>query len=316
MAHHNVELPQGIQYGSSFGVTFSTIIQQTASGHEVRVARQSAARHKFFPVKALQTSAEAMALKTFAMARRGSLHSFLLKDEQDNTSNADGVTAPTATDVAIGTGDGTETEFQLIKVYDAAGPAPYTRTITCPVAGSIVVAVAGTPTTAFTEANGVISLNAAPTVGQIVTAGYRYRVPVRFAKSVDEWAQLRADAYSVWSMPDMECVEVLDEVQYPEAWWPGGDTDWGQRTTDLRTNWRYGELQLIDARANISVFLPPPDNVPGGPRMFVFHSKATSTHTIQLRDDTGTAIGSAFSAGATKRVFLSVSGGSAVWGSY
>ena len=316
MAFHNVSLPTGIQYGSQFGAGFSTIIQQTASGHEVRVSRQSAGRHRFFPLKQLQTTTEAMALKTFALARRGSLHSFRIKDEMDNTTASDGVSAPSATDVALGTGDGSETDFQLIKVYDSSGPAPYTRTLTLPVAGSIVVAVAGTPTTSFTESNGIITLNTAPTLGQIVTAGCRFEVPVRFAKGIDDWARLQAEAYNVWSMPDLECIEVLDEVEYPELWWPGGDTDWGQRTTDLRTNWRYGELQLIDARANISVFLPPPDNVPGGPRMFVFHSKATSTHTIQLRDDTGTAVGSTFSAGATKRVFLSVSGGSAVWGSY
>lgn len=315
MAFHNVSLPTGLQYGSQFGAGFATIVQQTASGHEVRIARQSQARHRFFPLKALQSTTEALALKSFALARRGSLHSFRIKDELDNTSAADGTSAPTATDQAIGTGDGTETDFQLVKVYDSSGPAPYTRTITLPVSGSIVVAVAGTPTTSFTESNGVITLNTAPTLGQIVTAGYRFEVPVRFARGIDEWAKLQADAYGIWSMPDLECIEVLDEIEWPETWFPGGDTDWGSRSTDIILAPKDGRLHLVQATASINAVLPAPDEFPGG-ELFTIHNKAAATHTVQVRDDAGNAVGSAIAAGSTKRVWLSVSSGTAVWGIY
>lgn len=313
MAFHNVSLPTGIQYGSQFGAGFSTIIQQTASGHEVRVSRQSAGRHRFFPLKQLQTTTEAMALKTFALARRGSLHSFRIKDEMDNTTASDGVSAPSATDVALGTGDGSETDFQLIKVYDSSGPAPYTRTITLPVAGSIVVAVAGTPTTSFTEANGVITLNTAPTLGQIVTAGCRFEVPVRFAKGIDDWARMQAEAYNVWSMPDLECIEVLDEVEWPETWDPGGDYNHGSTGSDIQIQAREGRLQRVTPTANIDAMLPAPDLFPGG-ELFTIANQAPSTYTVQVRDDAGNAVGSPIAAGATKRVWLSVSSGTAVWG--
>ena len=316
MAFHNVSLPTGLQYGSQFGAGFSTIVQQTASGHEVRVARQSAGRHRFFPLKQLQTSAEAMALKTFALARRGSLHSFRIKDELDNTTAADGTSAPTSLDQGLGTGDGTTTTFQLVKVYDSSGPAPYTRTITLPVSGSIVVAVAGTPTTSFTESNGVITLNAAPTLGQVVTAGCRFEVPVRFAKGIDEWARLQADAFSVWSMPDLECIEVLYEVEWPELWYPGGDYDHGSKSSNILIDAKLGKLHLVQATANISAVLPAPDLFPGGDHIFTIHNKAASSHTVQVRDDAGNAVGSAISAGTTKRIFLSISSGTAVWGIY
>src|SRR5690606_40500440 len=47
-----------------------------------------------------------------------------------------------ATDQAIGTGDGGTTGFQLVKTYGGAF-APWTRDIVKPVAGTVVVAVDG-----------------------------------------------------------------------------------------------------------------------------------------------------------------------------
>lgn len=313
MAFHNVTFPAGIAYGSRVGAGFNTLIQQTASGHEVRLSRQSQGRHRCVPVKQLQSQAEAMALKTFALARRGSLHSFRLFDVLDNTSAADGTSAPTATDIGIGTGDGTTTSFQLFKVYDGSGPAPYLRTITLTVAGSVMVAVDGTPTFDFWEANGVITLFTAPTLGQIVTAGFRFEVPVRFTKAVDEWAKLQIDAYQLWSMPDLECVEVLDEIEWPEAWSPGGDYSHGSTGSDIQIVAREGRLQRVTPTANINVILPAPDPFPGG-ELFTIANQAPSTYTVQVRDDAGNAVGSPIAAGATKRVWLSVSSGTAVWG--
>ena len=316
MAFHNVQLPASVAYGSVSGPGFSTIVQETASGHEVRVARQSQGRHRFVPIKRLQTTAEAIALKSFALARRGSLHSFTLHDWLDNTSNADGRTAPAATDQALGTGDGTEDTFALVKTYDSSGPNPYTRTITRPVSGSVVVAVAGTPTTAFSMDGGNVVLDTAPTLGQIVTAGFRFLCEVRFTAGIDAWARLVADAYDLWSAPDLECVEVLDESAWPETYWPGGDKDHGQQSADVFLRADDGVLHLIEATAAISAYLPEPDLFPGGPRIFRVHNKAAASNTVQVRNDAGTAVGPALSAGDSLDFFLSVSSGTAVWGAY
>ena len=315
MAFHNTQLPTGVAYGSATGTGFNTIIQETASGHEVRVGRQSQGRHRFQPLKRLQSTTEAVALKTFALARRGSLHSFLLYDWLDNTSNSDGTTAPAATDQGLGTGDGTEDTFPLVKVYDPSGPASYTRTIAHPVAGSVVVAVAGTPTTAFTLSGGSVVLDTPPTLGQIVTAGFRYLVEVRFAASVDAWARLVADAYDRWSAPDLECIEVLDESEWPETWFPGGDKAHGSTATNIFIRAKDGSLHTVTPTANISAFLPEPDLFPGGDQVFTI-ANLSGSFTVQVRDDTGVAVGTAIAAGATKRISLSVSGGSATWGIY
>lgn len=316
MAHHDVSLPTGLQYGSMFGFGLATILQTTASGHDYRLARQAQARHRYRPLKALQSRAEAIELKEFVIGRRGALHSWNLKDELDNTSNADGVTAPSAYDQELGTGDGSRTQFQLVKKYDDAGPEPYQRTIR--IASSVTVAVAGAPVS-FTgpNADGVVTLAAAPGLGEVVTAGFRFEVPVRFTEQVDTLAGLRADAYSSWSMENLECVEELDETQWPELWYGGGATPWIV-TSDVTLAFGDGRFQSIqhNQAGGINAFLPAPDWCPGGDAVLVVHNSASSSGSLQLRDDAGNTVGSALAAGTTKRLALSFSGSTATWTLY
>lgn len=314
MAFHDVSLPDGFDYGSASGPGFATLILPTASGHEVRVARQSQARHRFLPVKGLESTAEAYAVKTFGLARRGSLHSWPLRDLLDHTSAVDGQATPTGLDQVLGTCTGGADTFSLLKLYEGAGPSPYVRTIQLPVAGSLIVMIDGAPTESYTEANGRITLTG--TLGQIVTAGFRFVVPVRFDANVDAWAKMNVDAYEAWSAESLACTEVLDEVEWPELWTPGGDRDWGQRSQSIAIAAKDGQLHLVEATAAISLFLPPPDEWPGGDRIFTLHNKPAATHTVQVRDDSGAAVGAAISPGSTKRVLLSVSGGTATWGLY
>ena len=316
MAFHNVRLPESYTYGSVSGWGFGTIVQQTASGHEYRLARQSQARHRFQPLKRLQSQGEAAELKEFLLGRRGGLHSFRLKDTLDYTTNADGRTAPTATDQVLGTGDGTATQFQLLKVYDTSGSAPYTRTLTLPVSGTTVVALNGTPTTAFTGPNssGVITMNSAPGLGVVVTAGCEFDVPVVASANVDKLASLRVESYGRWSMEMLECVEVLDEIQWPETWYPGGAKS-HDVTGDITIAAADGKLHFIDHNigAGINAFLPPPDWLPGGADVFVVSVASGASGTVQLRDDAGNTVGSAINAGSTKTVGLFISGSTATW---
>ena len=65
-----------------------------------------------------------------------------------------------------------------MKSYGAAE-----RRITRPVVGSVVVAVDGIAISAFSvEAGGWVVLDVAPAVGAVVTAGFTFDVPVRFAE--------------------------------------------------------------------------------------------------------------------------------------
>ena len=70
------------------------------------------------------------------------------------------------------------TRFALVKHYGAS-----VRRITRPVAGSVKVALDGVPVSAFTVvADGFVALDVAPGAGVVVTAGFAFDVPVRFAE--------------------------------------------------------------------------------------------------------------------------------------
>lgn len=316
MAHHDVLLPDYFQYGSSAGAGFATIVQPTATGHEVRVARQSQGIHRLSLNASLLTPALAKELKGFALARRGSLHSFKVKDFSDFTTNVDGESAPDDEDAILGTGDGTTTTFQLVKTYETDGPAPYIRTIALPESGTVVVALDGVNTTSFTvNGSGQVVLNSAPANGVIVTAGCRFYVPVRFVLDVDKWARLVADAYQLWSTPLMDVQEVLGEVEQPERKPTGGGRDWGSTAVAIYPAFADGELiKLTPTGTTIDIVLPVPTYQGSGPLIFTVHVPAAASQNVQVRDDQGNAIGSAFgSGGATKYLGLSRSGSDVTW---
>ena len=314
MAFHDIRLPDGLQYQSTAGASFSTIIQEQASGHEYRITRQAQGRHRYRLRKELQTEAEAKAIKAFALGRRGSLHSFRLKDFSDYTSAENGTGAHTATDQTLGVGDGTNTTFPLVKLYEPSGPNVYPRPIALPVVGTVLVAQNTTPTTAFTiSGDGDIVMDTAPTAGVAVSAGFEFDVPVRFGKGFDDFAQMSADAFQVWSIVDMDCIEVLAEVESPERWNAGGGRDWGVVGANVTLSLNDGVMHRFEPSVAISAYLPSASRVPGGDRLFTIHNVSGSAGTIQIRDGSGAAVGSAITNGLIKFVGLARSGSTATW---
>jgi uncharacterized protein (TIGR02217 family) len=314
MSFHNVELPQGVNYGSVAGYGFATLIQTTASGHEARITRQAQARHRLLPIKQLLDDSSAKELLRFALSRRGSLHSFKVKDWTDYTTNADGTTAQTALDQIIGTGDGTTKAFQITKTYNLGAAGEYVRTITLPETSGMLVAVNGVTTAAYTvNSAGVITLTTAAPAGQLVTVGCEFRVPVRFEKSVDDMFRLQGTAYGAWTVEDLALVEVLDEVEYPERWFAGGMKDWGTVGGDVSIAFNDGQLHFINPSAAINLYLPPATYHPGGWNVFAVSVYPGAAGTVQVRDDSGTAVGAAFGAGVTRQLGLVRSGSSYSW---
>lgn len=296
MAFHDVLLPDGFQYASSAGPGFQTIVQQSGSGHETRIQRQSQALHRLSLLKQLQTPAEAKALKSFALERRGSLHSFKVRDFSDYTSNPDGETAATNLDQIIGTGDGTTTTFQLVKRYGYLGPNEYTRTITLPESGTVAVAVDGVSTATTPASDGRIVFAAAPANGTLITAGFRFYVPVRFSLEFEKWARMQADAYQVWSLASLDVQEVPSEVEQPERYHYGGSRDWESGASDIAISWNDGRLHNVNPTTAINAFLPPPGQQGSGPGVFVINVPAGALANLQIRDDAGNTVGSAFGA--------------------
>ncbi len=102
--------------------------------------------------------------------------------------------------------------FQLVKTYGSAF-APWTRDIKKPVAGSVRVAVAGVEKTASHAfqrrscATGVVTFTGGniPTMGQSVTAGFEFDVPVRFDT---DRLEVNLSLIEAGSIPNIPIVEV------------------------------------------------------------------------------------------------------------
>lgn len=298
----DVELPDDFQYGSLYGMGFGTIVQEGRSGHEKRVQTSSQSRHQFRLLRKIQSQVEAFAFKVFALARRGSFAAFKLKDALDYTSSpVDGAFAPTYFDQALGTGDGTKKDFYLFKTYDPSGARPYPRRISLPVTGSVIIAINGTPTTSFTvSANGLVTFAAAPTAGALITCGFEFRVPVRFQQTVEKWVTFNAEYYQTWSLVELDCVEVIDETEWPDRFNPGGGRVWGVVSADIRLNFADGVLQAVKPSANINAILPNATVAPSGWNLFTIWNDPTSSGNIQVKDDLGANVGSALTPGQIK----------------
>ena len=175
-AFHDVRLPARLAFGSTGGVERRTEVVAMASGHERRSTPWMHGRRRWLIGGGVRTLDDLAELTAFFEARRGRLHAFRFKDFADGKS-CQPSRAAAETDQVIGTGDGARTTFQLAKAY-----GDYRREISKPVAGTVVVAVAGAPVTpaAVDHGTGVVTLASAPAAGAAVTAGFSFDVPVRF----------------------------------------------------------------------------------------------------------------------------------------
>jgi len=182
MNFHEVRFPAALSVGSTGGPERRTEIVTLNNGFEERNSPWAHSRRRYdagLGVRSLDDLAELIA---FFEARHGQLHGFRWKDWTDYKSCAPSA-VPSAHDQALGTGDGERRAFQLSKLYSSGGQS-YSRPIMKPVAGTVVVAVAGSAMGAgdvsVDAATGRIELAAAPVAGAIVTAGFEFDVPVRF----------------------------------------------------------------------------------------------------------------------------------------
>jgi uncharacterized protein (TIGR02217 family) len=207
MPFDNVRFPTAIARGSSGGPERRTDVVTTASGREERNSRWAHSRRRYNLGFGLKSLAHVHDVIAFFEERRGRLHAFRFKDHADFKSCAPTAT-PTATDQQIGTGNGTSTSFQLVKRY-GAGPREYVRQIFAPVPGTVLVAVNGVATTAFSvnDTTGVVTFatEQTPAAGATVTAGYQFDVPVRFDT---DSISINLSHFEAGDIPDISLIEV------------------------------------------------------------------------------------------------------------
>lgn len=178
---HEILLPTDFSEGSHGGPQRRTQIVTLRSGREQRNALWADSRRRFDLRYSVKTYAKLQELVAFWEERNARLYGFRFRDWSDWRSR-NGVDPLTPLDQTIGVGDGATKTFQLTKTYGGVF-APYARPIRKPVAGSVRVAVAGFELMSGWSADtttGIVTFALAPALGEIVSAGYQFDVPVRF----------------------------------------------------------------------------------------------------------------------------------------
>lgn len=207
MAFDNVRFPVSISLGSSGGPTRRTEIVVTGSGSEERNSRWADSRRVYNAGYGVKNLDDLHTVIGFFEERRGRLHGFRWKDHRDFKSCSP-VATVTPLDQVVGTGNGTNAAFQLVKKY-GTGLRDYVRTITKPVSGTVRMAVNGVETSNFSvnTTTGVVTFTAGsiPAAGATVTAGFEFDVPVRF--DTDE-LRINLAALDAGEIPDIPIVEI------------------------------------------------------------------------------------------------------------
>lgn len=213
-AFHDVRFPVEVAFGATGGPVRKTEIVRLASGAEARNSRWAHSRRSFNAGTGIKTLDQLSEVISFFEERRGALHSFRYRDPLDFKSCRPSEQVQ-GTDQALGVGDATRTDFTLVKHYGSTGQG-YERPISHPVAGSVLVAVNGTPIdqSAFDVIGNLVRLNVAPASGELVSAGFEFDVPVRF--DIDELS-INLAKFAAGDIPTVKLIEVRPSEHEEEA---------------------------------------------------------------------------------------------------
>ena len=168
---HEVRFPDNIAYGATGGPEFATTVVATGAGHEKRNVNWAQARGRWDVASGLKKQAQIDELIAFFRARRGKAYGFRFKDWTDHK----------AIGQLLGTGDGVQTQFQLVKRYPS-GSVVEVRTVTKPVAGTLRIYKDAVEQLSGWSVNvtGLITFTTAPAMSVEITADFEFDVPVRF----------------------------------------------------------------------------------------------------------------------------------------
>lgn len=194
--------PPDISAGSQGGPKFKTEIFVSSTGYEQRSILWSNVRSEYNVAHGIRDRSAMDVVLAFFYTMRGKGIGFRFKDWSDYT----------LTDELIGTGNGTQTVFNIAKTYTTtgAGAVPFVRDIFKALATpSDAVKVNGvTLSSGYTidYNNGTVTFTTAPTAGHPIrlTLG-EFHVPVRF--DIDH-LPITLDAWETESVDNIPLVEI------------------------------------------------------------------------------------------------------------
>lgn len=171
MTFIDYRLSDRVRTGFSGGPQWNTRVTPLASGNENRNAEWAMPAHKFTADYVLLEPQEQNAVLEAFWVARGQLHTFRFKDWNDFKIR----------DESLGVGDGGSVARQLIKTY-TFGPSTYVRSITAPIASTLVVTANGAPlAVTVDDETGLITPSSTWPSGQAIAVDYcEFDVKVRF----------------------------------------------------------------------------------------------------------------------------------------
>lgn len=186
MSFFECEFPTEIGFAAVGGPGWSTTVNAGFSGYEQRNKNWSVPLAQYKIELTYKDQSYFDKVNSFFWNVGGQADAFRFKDHKDYS----------ATGQAIGTGDGTTTVFQLVKLY-TAGSRTFTRTIKKPIqatvqkfdgtycANTVKIYDNGTLKTLTTDytvdaTTGLVTFATAPASGHAITADFEFHVPVRF----------------------------------------------------------------------------------------------------------------------------------------
>jgi uncharacterized protein (TIGR02217 family) len=208
MAFHEVRFPANLSFGSVGGPERRTEVVALTNGFEERNTPWAEARRRYDAGVGMRSLDDIADLIAFFEARQGQLCGFRWKDWADYKSSRP--SAPVAfDDQPIGTGDGVTADFPLVKIYASGGQAQQ-RAIRKPVAGTVRIGLQGDELQegvhfAVDTATGVVHFAIPPAIGERITAGFEFDVPVRFDT---DRIQVSVASFQAGDVPQVPVVEV------------------------------------------------------------------------------------------------------------
>ena len=192
---HDVRFPLHLAFGSRGGPVRAVDILQLANGTEVRNAKTRHSRRQYNAVAGLKSRNEAIELLQFFQSLNGAIYGFRFRDPLDYDA-----------DSLLGVGDGTRSEFTLIKQYGTT-PYIYTRRLTKPVEGTVRVRVDGVETGVSVDySRGSIQFQTPPEKDAVITAKFEFDVPVRFASDA---LDIVLDDFGAADIQDIPLIEIF-----------------------------------------------------------------------------------------------------------
>jgi uncharacterized protein (TIGR02217 family) len=198
MSYHNIRFPADISFKAIGGVQFNTNVTPLYNGTEKRTQIWSSQKYKYeLELKNIGKD-QANKIIAFFNARNGRTNSFRFKDWNDFE----------AKNQILGTGNGVNKNFQLIKKYGDAGNV-FNRKITKPISDKIQIMLAGIPVSgssfSVNDSTGIIQFNTSPANGVEVSANFEFDVEVRFD---NDFLAIKTDDFNKSTIDKITMVEV------------------------------------------------------------------------------------------------------------